>query len=72
MNCADPGPEFLGPNKSGLFERAITRWLMRPARVSAIAPLSAHFRFIDFEGEALKDCAWAPGQKIQIKLDGAS
>jgi ferric-chelate reductase (NADPH) len=43
---------------------------MRSARVSAVTTLSAHFRFIDFEAEALKNCAWAPGQKIQIKLDG--
>jgi NADPH-dependent ferric siderophore reductase len=43
---------------------------MRPARVSALERLSQHFRFIDFEGVALRDCIWAPGQKIQIKLDG--
>lgn len=56
--------------KPGLFERAVTHWLMRPTVVSAVETLSPHFRFIDFAGEALKDAAWSPGQKIQIKLDG--
>src|SRR5262249_38408166 len=29
-----------------------------------------NFRLIDFQGEALKDCAWSPGDKVQVKLDG--
>lgn len=55
---------------SGLIERAVTRLLMRPASVSAISDLSARFRLIDFEGEALKGVSWTPGDKLQIKLGG--
>ena len=61
---------FQNPRPSGLIERTVIRWLMRPVRVSAVTVLSAHFRFIDLEGEALKGCGWSVGQKIQIKLDG--
>lgn len=41
---------------------------MRPARIAAVEPLSPHFRLIDLHGDALKDVAWAPGQKLQIAM----
>ncbi|WP_407184108.1 siderophore-interacting protein [Bradyrhizobium centrosematis] len=41
---------------------------MRPARVAAIESLSPRFRLIELEGDALKDIAWAAGQKIQIAM----
>ena len=56
--------------RSGFFERTVTRLLMRPAKVSAVVDLSPNFRLIDFEGEALRDCKWEPGDKVQIKMDG--
>ena len=46
----------------------LLRWLMRPARVTAIETLSPRFRLVDLEGEALKDVAWTAGQKIQIAM----
>lgn len=46
----------------------LLRWLMRPARVSAIETLSPRFRLIELEGESLKDVAWTAGQKIQIAM----
>ncbi|HEV2155194.1 siderophore-interacting protein [Bradyrhizobium sp.] len=46
----------------------LLRWLMRPARVTAIETLSPRFRLIDLEGEALRDVAWTAGQKIQIAM----
>ena len=46
----------------------LLRWLMRPARVTAIETLSPRFRLIDLESEALKDVAWTAGQKIQIAM----
>ncbi len=55
---------------SSLMERAVTRLLMRSARVSAVDAPMPRFRLIELQGEALKDCAWRPGHKIQIKLDG--
>jgi ferric-chelate reductase (NADPH) len=56
--------------RSGLMERAITKLLMRPARVVAAEFVSEHFRFIDVEGEALTACDWSAGDKVQVKLDG--
>lgn len=52
----------------GYVTRTLLRWLMRPARIAAVKPLSAHFRLIDIEGDALKDIAWAVGQKLQIAM----
>lgn len=54
----------------GLIERAFTRLLMRPAQVTNVEALEADFRLITLQGEALKRCAWSPGDKVQIKLDG--
>lgn len=41
---------------------------MRPARVTAVETLSPHFRLVDLEGDALKDVAWAVGQKVQVAI----
>jgi NADPH-dependent ferric siderophore reductase len=41
---------------------------MRPAHVVAVETLSAHFRLVDLEGEAIKDIAWSAGQKIQVAM----
>ncbi|MBR0816892.1 siderophore-interacting protein [Bradyrhizobium liaoningense] len=46
----------------------LLRWLMHPARVTAIEALSPRFRLIELEGEALKDAAWTAGQKIQVAM----
>lgn len=59
------GPEY----KAGFLERTVTRILMRPAKVTATSDLSENFRLIDFQGEALRECSWTPGDKLQIKLD---
>jgi NADPH-dependent ferric siderophore reductase len=42
---------------------------MRSALVTAVAHLSDNFRLIDFEGDALKQVSWRPGDKVQVKLD---
>lgn len=70
MSNTEIGEPQRGPHKPGLVERAVTRLLMRPTTVSGVEALSPHFRLIDFEGKALKDCTCVPGQKIQVKLDG--
>jgi NADPH-dependent ferric siderophore reductase len=41
---------------------------MRPARVAAVETLSAQFRLVDLEGEALLKVAWTPGQKVQVSM----
>jgi len=41
---------------------------MRPASVTAVETLSPHFRLVDLEGDALRDVAWAVGQKVQVAM----
>lgn len=41
---------------------------MRPASVTAVETLSPHFRLVDLDGEALRDVAWAVGQKVQVAM----
>lgn len=48
--------------------RTLLKWLMRPARVAAVETLSPHFWLVDLEGEALRDVAWAVGQKVQVAM----
>lgn len=69
-NEAVPSVQRPAPAKGGLLERAFTRLLMRPARVVGVEDIAPGFRLIDFQGDALKDCSWLPGQKVQVKLDG--
>jgi NADPH-dependent ferric siderophore reductase len=58
-----------GSRRLGLLERTITRLLMRSARVTGVSKLSDAFLLTDFQGEALKDVSWQPGDKVQVKLD---
>lgn len=67
---ATPTKSSPAPARAGLLERTFTRLLMRPACVVGATNLSANFRLIDFHGETLRDCAWSPGDKVQVKLDG--
>jgi NADPH-dependent ferric siderophore reductase len=46
----------------------LLKWLMRSARVTAVETHSPHFRLVDLEGDALKDVAWAIGQKVQMAM----
>ncbi|UJB17698.1 MULTISPECIES: siderophore-interacting protein [Lysobacter] len=55
---------------AGLLERAFTRLLMRPVRITSVQAPDPDFRLIAMQGEALKRSAWSPGDKIQLKLDG--
>lgn len=56
--------------RAGFVERTMTRLFMRPARVIRVRELSQNFRLIDFQSDALKQCSWSPGDKVQVKLDG--
>ncbi len=56
---------------SGRLSRALTRLIMKPARVTANEALADRFRLITLEGSALRDVAWTPGQKIQIAMGSA-
>lgn len=44
------------------------KWLMRPASIAAVETLSPHFRLVDLEGDALREVAWAVGQKVQVAM----
>ena len=52
----------------GRVTQTLLRWLMRPARVTAVETLSPHFRLVDLEGEALRNVAWTIGQKVQVAI----
>lgn len=55
----------------GRLSQALTKLLMRQASVVAVEWLADRFRLITLEGEALRDVAWAPGQKIQVSMGSA-
>lgn len=57
-------------HRPGIVERTVTRLFMRPAKVIAAESLSDNFRLIDFQSDALKECTWSPGDKVQVKLEG--
>ncbi len=67
MSDLSMGQDAAAP-QGGLFERALSRMFLRSTRVSAVRPVSARFFLIDLEGDALRGVAWAPGQKLQIKV----
>lgn len=56
--------------KSG-FGGVLRRLLMRPAMVAANDRIAGRFHLITLEGPALRDAAWAPGQKVQIAMGSA-
>lgn len=70
MNEFGQAPQISEPSQApqGRVTRMLLRWLMRPARVAAIETLSSRFRLIELEGDALKDVAWAVGQKLQVAM----
>ena len=53
-----------------MVESVLHKWFTRPARVDSIEALTANFRLITLSGEALKQVAWTPGDKVQIPLGG--
>ncbi|MET4762243.1 ferric-chelate reductase (NADPH) [Bradyrhizobium ottawaense] len=63
-------PQTSEPSRApqGRVTRMLLRWLMRPARVAGIKTLSPHFRLVELEGEALRNVAWAAGDKIQVAM----
>lgn len=67
---AHAAPQPAGARRPGRIEKALLRWLMRPATVAAVEQLSDRFRLIDLEGEALRGVAWRPGDKVQVMLGG--
>ena len=56
--------------RPGLVESMLQKWFMRRSRVESIEALHPKFRLITLSGEALKNVAWTPGDKVQIQLGG--
>lgn len=54
----------------GRVEKLLLRWFGKDAVVNTVETWSERFRLIELQGEALRDVAWAAGQKIQIPLGG--
>jgi NADPH-dependent ferric siderophore reductase len=53
------------------FGGVLRRLLMRPVTVAANERIAGRFHLITLEGPALRDVAWAPGQKVQIAMGAA-
>ncbi|WP_456617731.1 siderophore-interacting protein [Bradyrhizobium sp. P5_C12] len=70
MNEHDHRPQNPEPSPAaqGRVTRMLLRWLMRPARITAVETLSPPFRLVELEGAALRNVAWTAGQKIQISM----
>ena len=54
----------------GRIEAAFQKMFTRHARVVAIEPIGARFRLITLGGDALKQVAWTPGDKLQLMFGG--
>jgi NADPH-dependent ferric siderophore reductase len=52
----------------GLLLSAVGRLVLRHARVTEVAPLSAHLRRIELAGDELRGVAWTAGDKVQVLL----
>ncbi len=61
-----PLPEYSNEGTSNVLVRALRKWLLRPSHVASVETLSANFRLIELQGDALKAIEWIPGQQIQI------
>jgi len=56
--------------RAGLLESAMHRMFMRHAHVLAIEDIGRAYRIVTLGGDALRETAWTPGDKIQIQLGG--
>jgi NAD(P)H-flavin reductase len=59
----------LSMRPGSIFERAVTRLLMKPATITRVSAISENFRLIELRGDELKSAAWEPGNKVQVKID---
>lgn len=57
--------------RPGRFGRALIRMFMKHVRVIEVEAVAEGFRLIALESPAFKDCAWTPGQKVQIAMGSA-
>ncbi len=65
-NMETPQSEHSNESTGNVLVRTLKKWLLRPLRVASVEALSADFRLISLQGDALKTIEWIPGQQIQI------
>lgn len=56
--------------RAGVVESVLQKLFMRQSRVDSIEDFNAKFRLVTLSGDALKNVAWTPGDKMQIQLGG--
>lgn len=56
--------------RAGMFEAALQKLFARSVNVLDIVELGNAFRLITLGGDALRNVAWTPGDKIQMQLGG--
>lgn len=56
------------PAGDGVVSRLLTRLLFRQAEIVENRELASGLHLLTLEGPALRDLAWMPGDKIQVKL----
>jgi NADPH-dependent ferric siderophore reductase len=54
----------------GFFGQAVLRLMTLETRVDAVHALSPHFRLVSLRSEALRRIAHAPGDKVQVRVEG--
>jgi ferric-chelate reductase (NADPH) len=54
----------------GVFGQAVLRLMTHETRVDAVHALSPHFRLVSLRSEAFRRVAHAPGDKVQVRVDG--
>jgi NADPH-dependent ferric siderophore reductase len=62
----DAGPR----NAPGLFGQAVLKLLAHETVVDAVHVLSPHFRVVSLRGDAARPLAFAPGDKVQVRVAG--
>lgn len=56
--------------RPGMFEAAVQKLFARSVNVLEAVDIGSTFRLITLGGDALRDVAWTPGDKIQMQLGG--
>jgi ferric-chelate reductase (NADPH) len=58
------------PQRAGRIELALQKIFTRSAQVLEVEDVGGSFRLVTLGGDALRDAAWTPGDKIQVMLGG--
>jgi NADPH-dependent ferric siderophore reductase len=56
------------PELPGFLSMRVERWFARPARVVAVEDIAPRLRRVGFEGDALRNVKYRPGQEIELRV----